>query len=68
MSGSIIGGEMEGVGFLAHAPVDEPTWILVKGIADFAADATDAGGFSARRKKARHQNAATFVVDALEAS
>jgi nucleoside phosphorylase len=67
VTGSIIGGEMEGVGFLAHAPADAPKWILAKGIADFAGDGRDSAGFGARRKKAC-QNAATFVVEALEAS
>ena len=32
----IIGGDMEAVGLLSAAPADEPLWIVVKAISDFA--------------------------------
>jgi len=32
----IVGGEMEGVGLLAASNPDDPSWIVVKGISDFA--------------------------------
>jgi adenosylhomocysteine nucleosidase len=35
-SDPIVGGEMEGIGLLSISPRDDPAWILVKGISDFA--------------------------------
>jgi nucleoside phosphorylase len=40
----IVGGEMEGVGLLSISPANDPVWIVVKGISDFADEDTDACG------------------------
>ena len=37
----IIGGEMEAVGLLSVSPKDDPIWIVVKGISDFADENRD---------------------------
>jgi nucleoside phosphorylase len=37
----IVGGEMEGVGLLSVSPRDDPIWIVVKGICDFADEERD---------------------------
>ena len=37
----VVGGEMEGVGMLAACDPEEPTWILVKGISDYADEQRD---------------------------
>lgn len=58
----IIGGEMEGVGLLSSCDPSAPSWIVVKGISDFA-DGNQAG-FPERRKLAC-RNAAMFVLQAL---
>src|SRR5262249_35245747 len=34
--GIVVGGEMEGVGFLSTCAPDDPRWVVVKGISDFA--------------------------------
>jgi nucleoside phosphorylase len=64
----LVGGEMEGAGFLAACPRDSPNWIIVKGVSDFAdgKDARDSKVFEANRELACH-NAATFVLTALAA-
>lgn len=59
----IIGGEMEGIGLLATSSADNPIWIVVKGISDFA-DGKEADLFPARRTLAC-ANSAEFVLRAL---
>jgi len=59
----IVGGEMEGVGFLSTDDPNDPKWILVKGISDFAdrhSDSRDSG----TRADACY-NAVRFVFEAL---
>ena len=59
----IIGGEMEGVGLLSVSPADEPLWIVVKGIWDFADELRDSE-IDVTRSVACG-NAARFVLSAL---
>lgn len=59
----VIGGEMEGAGLLAASDPDEPSWVIVKGISDFADDVHDES-FVYHRSLAC-KNAATFVLKAL---
>ena len=60
---SIVGGEMEGVGLVAVSPPDEPCWIIVKGISDFADEARDSVVAATREIACR--NSAHFVLSAL---
>lgn len=68
----IIGGDMEGVGLLSVSHPDEPLWVVVKGISDFADDCratigSDKSGkalFNDQRRTAC-QNSARFVLQAL---
>jgi nucleoside phosphorylase len=60
----IIGGDMEGVGLLASSPFDDPVWVVVKGISDFADEARHRQVDSAARAAAC-RNSARFVLDAL---
>ena len=57
------GGEMEAVGLVSVSPPDDPAWIMVKGISDFAEDIR-AEGWEATRELAC-RNSATFVLTAL---
>jgi len=59
----IIGGEMEGVGFLSLSDPLEPRWIVVKGIIDFADEERDKV-YKGNRKTAC-RNAAEFVLSSL---
>lgn len=59
----VIGGEMEGAGLLA-ADVDEPSWVIVKGISDFADERDE--NFPEYRSLAC-RNAASLVLKALSA-
>jgi adenosylhomocysteine nucleosidase len=59
----IIGGEMEGVGLLSVSPLEDPAWIIVKGISDFADEDRDAVITESRPIACR--NAADFVLRAL---
>ena len=59
----IIGGEMEGAGLLAASDPDAPTWVVVKGICDFADRRRDEE-FEVWRDSAC-ENAARFVLTAL---
>lgn len=59
----IVGGEMEGVGLLSISPLDDPAWIIVKGISDFAEDKRTED-FKEMRKLAC-RNSAMFVLNAL---
>ncbi len=60
---SLIGGEMEGVGFLSLARRTNPSWIIVKGITDFA-DEKQRGDVQANRRQAC-ANASSFVLEAV---
>lgn len=60
----IIGGEMEGTGFLSLSDGNSPIWIIVKGIADFA-DEERAKVIKSNRSTAC-LNAARFVLDVLQ--
>ncbi len=59
----VIGGEMEGAGFLSLAKRTNPGWLVVKGICDFADEkqTADAAAGSAQACA----NAARFVLEAL---
>lgn len=59
----VIGGEMEAVGLLSVSPEDNPVWIVVKGISDFA-DVIPHEMFEKNRLTAC-RNAARFVLSAL---
>ena len=59
----IIGGEMEGVGLTSVSPRKKPSWIVVKGICDFADENRDAEIEKTRPIACR--NAANFVFSAL---
>jgi nucleoside phosphorylase len=59
----IVGGEMEAAGLISVSPVDDPAWIVVKGISDFAEDTRVEGWESTRELACR--NSATFVLTAL---
>ncbi|HEY4241936.1 MAG TPA: hypothetical protein VGM88_19085 [Kofleriaceae bacterium] len=61
----IIGGEMEGVGLLSASRKRSPSWIVVKGISDFA-DGRGRASLPARRDLAC-RNSARFVLEALAA-
>jgi adenosylhomocysteine nucleosidase len=61
----IIGGDMEGVGLLASSPRDNPVWVVVKGISDFANDERHRG-IDAAARTAACRNSASFVLDALQ--
>ncbi len=63
-SGGYVGGEMEGVGLLAANRKAEPSWIIVKGISDFADDQRH-GEIKAKRPEAC-LNAARFVLAGLQ--
>lgn len=60
----IIGGDMEGVGFLSSSDPQNPNWILVKGISDFADENRDKAIRSDRVTASR--NALRFVLSALK--
>lgn len=59
----IVGGEMEAVGLVSVSPADDPAWIVVKGISDFAEDERAVGWESSRELACR--NSASFVLTAL---
>lgn len=59
----IIGGEMEGVGLLSASPREDPLWIVVKGISDFADEGRQAILRSSRPIACG--NAARYVLSAL---
>ena len=65
VASDIIGGEMEGIGLLALAPPDDPNWVIVKGICDFA-DGNQKADAKGNRSLAC-KNAVTFALDALSA-
>ena len=58
----IVGGEMEGMGLLSSCKRDDPSWIVVKGISDFA-DGDEEG--RPDRRKLACSNSAVFVLQAL---
>jgi len=68
----IIGGDMEGVGLLSISPPEDPLWVVVKGISDFAdenrgsidLDEVRKALFKDQRRTAC-QNSARFVLRAL---
>lgn len=67
MDPPIVGGEMEAAGVVASAypaSIDEPGWIVVKGIADFA-DASSRADIAARRGPAA-RSSARAVLCALQ--
>lgn len=59
----IVGGEMEGFGLLSISPPDEPIWIVIKGISDFADEFRDDVIEEGRQKAC--SNAAEFVLKTL---
>lgn len=59
----IVGGEMEGVGLLSISPADDRSWIIVKGICDFADANRDADVKRSRDRACR--NSAQFVLESL---
>jgi nucleoside phosphorylase len=59
----IVGGEMEGVGLLSISPANDPVWIVVKGISDFADE--DRDEVIEQNRPIACRNAADFVLDAL---
>jgi nucleoside phosphorylase len=59
----IVGGEMEGVGLLSSSPPDDPDWVIVKGISDFA---SDEGGTQVREHRlSACRNAVEYLFYAL---
>jgi adenosylhomocysteine nucleosidase len=54
---------MEGVGLLSLSPANDPAWIVVKGISDFADEDRDA--VIEGNRPLACGNAADFVLDAL---
>ncbi len=60
----VVGGEMEGVGILGVSEVDDPVWIVVKGISDFADEARD--DVIRKSRPVACGNSARFVLSALE--
>jgi len=61
--GLIVGGEMEGAGLLSITPKDDPCWLVVKGICDFADENRDRVIRESRPVACR--NSARFVLSAL---
>jgi adenosylhomocysteine nucleosidase len=59
----IIGGEMEACGILATSERDDPSWVVVKGISDYADERRDDEIKETRPIACR--NAARFLLDAL---
>lgn len=59
----IVGGEMEAVGLVSVSPPEDPAWIMVKGISDFAED-TRPDDWERTRELACH-NSVLFVLSAL---
>lgn len=59
----VIGGEMEGCGLLATSDRNDPSWLVVKGISDFADENRDVEIKEARPAACR--NAARFILQAL---
>lgn len=64
--GPVVGGDMEGVGFLSTSDPTDPRWIVVKGICDFADEERDAEIVEARPLAC--YNSAKFVIEALLAT
>lgn len=62
----IVGGEMEGVGLVAVSNPDDPAWVVVKGISDFADDKR-ADTLKTHRPIACG-NSVEFVLGALESA
>jgi len=63
-SESVVGGEMEGAGLLSASDPESPSWIVAKGICDFADEERDEVIDETRPVACR--NSATFVLDALK--
>lgn len=61
----IVGGEMEGVGLLSASDPNDPNWIVVKAICDFADEQRD--DVIEDWRSAASTQAATFVLGALAA-
>lgn len=60
---AIVGGEMEAVGLLSSSDPNDPWWIVVKGICDFADEQRDAN--IVRDRPSACRNAARFVLASL---
>jgi nucleoside phosphorylase len=60
-----IGGDMEGVGILSASKVEEPNWIVIKGVSDFANSERHAIIEQTRRPACKR--AAAFVLETLAA-
>ena len=58
----IKGGDMEGVGLLSVSPQDDPIWIVVKGISDFADENYDR---DIQGRELACLNSANFVLNAI---
>ncbi|MBI2373855.1 MAG: hypothetical protein HYV07_07650 [Deltaproteobacteria bacterium] len=56
----VVGGDMEAVGLIAASPPDDPSWIVVKGISDFAESK-----ISEEMRKTACRNAADLALAAL---
>jgi adenosylhomocysteine nucleosidase len=63
----IVGGDMEGVGLLASSPREDPAWVVVKAISDFADDARHTAVDPIARTLAC-RNSARYVIKALARS
>jgi nucleoside phosphorylase len=59
----VIGGDMEGVGLLSVSPSDDPRWVVVKGISDFAEGKSSTTDVSMRETACR--NAVRLVLSAI---
>lgn len=59
----VVGGEMEGVGLLSTCDRSFPTWVVVKGISDYADENRERDIEIGREKACK--NAARFVLQAL---
>ena len=55
---------MEGLGLLSISPRENPSWIVIKGISDFADE--DSDKVQAEEKAQACYNAARFVLQALQ--
>ena len=63
MDEPIVGGEMEGVGLVSVSPPDDPSWVVVKGISDFADE--DRHRVIEETRPLACANSARFVLAAL---
>lgn len=62
----VVGGDMEAVALSAASDPNDPSWLAVKGISDFADEDRDKHVETARRRAS--ENAIRFLLGALQAS